>query len=456
MMDQQQEAGTLPPNGAEMKSLLAALVLVCSTVTSVAAQDTVYRIPISGVIELGLAPFVARAVSEAEAAGAVAVILDLDTPGGRIDAAEKIADAIRRTDLPVYAFVNPRAYSAGALIALASDGIYMRSGAVIGAATPVDGQGTKASEKIVSAMRAEFRALAEEHGLDPTVAEAMVDESIAIPGVVEEGQLLTLSTEEAVELGFARAQVSDEADLLSRIGHAEAVVVQPRINWAERLVRFLTSPLVQPLLLSLGMLGLVFEIKSGGFGLGGVVSLGALGLFFGSNLLLGLVGMEEIILLAAAMVALGVEVFVLPGFGVAGVLGLLLLGAAFVLAMVGDVPTTADFTQAIAVVGASVVITVAVAYAWLRHLPSSNRFKGLLLKKGLDKETGFISAPERSDLIGLVGTALTDLRPAGTVVIGEERIDAVTEGEFLAQGQQIKILRSDGYRHVVRSVANNS
>ncbi len=301
-----------------MKSLLAALLFVCVTVLPVAAQDMVYRIPITGVIELGLAPFVARAVGEAEAAGAVAIILDLDTPGGRIDAAEQIADAVRRTDLPVYAFVNPRAYSAGALIALASDGIYMRSGAVIGAATPVDGQGTKASEKIVSAMRAEFRALAEEHGLDPTVAEAMVDESIAIPGVVEEGQLLTLSTEEAVELGFARAQVSDEADLLTRVGLAEAVVVQPGINWAERLVRFLTSPLVQPLLLSLGMLGLVFEIKSGGFGLGGVVSLGALGLFFGSNLLLGLAGMEEILLLAAAMVALGVEVFVLPGFGVAG------------------------------------------------------------------------------------------------------------------------------------------
>ena len=137
---------------------------------------------------------------------------------------------------------------------------------------------------------------------------------------------------------------------------------------------------------------------------------------------------------------------------IAGVLGLLLLGAAFVLAMVGNVPTMADFTQAIVVVGASVVITIAVTYAWLRHLPSSNRFKGLLLKKGLDKETGFVSAPERNDLIGLVGTALTDLRPAGTIVIGEERIDVVTEGEFLSQGQQVKVMRSDGYRHVVRSV----
>lgn len=440
-----------------MKTLTAVLFFAggCLIPPAAQAQEIVYRVPVSGTIELGLAPFVARAVAEAEEAGARAVILDLDTPGGRIDAAERIADAVRRTDLPVYAFVNPRAYSAGALIALATDGIYMRPGAVIGAATPVDGQGTKASEKIVSAMRAEFRALAEEHGLDPTVAEAMVDESIAIPGVVEEGKLLTLSTAEAVELGFARAQVSDEADLLSSVGQSGATVVEPGINWAEKLVRFFTSPLVQPLLLSLGMLGLVFEIKSGGFGLGGLVSLGALGLFFGSNLLLGLAGMEEIILLTAALIALGIEVFVLPGFGIAGVLGLLLLGAAFVLAMVGSVPTMGDFTQAVAVVGASVVITVAVAYAWIRHLPSSNRFKGLLLKEGIGKDTGFISAPERSDLIGKVGVAITDLRPAGTVSIDDERVDAVTEGDFLAQGQRVRVLRSDGYRHVVRPVADD-
>ena len=200
------------------------------------------------------------------------------------------------------------------------------------------------------------------------------------------------------------------------------------------------------------MLGLVFEIKSGGFGLGGVVSLGALGLFFGSNMLLGLAGTEEFILLAAAIIALAVEIFILPGFGIAGILGLLLLGGAFVLAMVGNVPTLADFTQAVAVVGASVVITIAVVYAWLRHLPSSSRFKGLLLKGGLDQASGFISGPERKDLIGKVGVAMTDLRPSGTVTIGEERLDAVTEGELVSQGQRVVVLRSEGYRHIVRPV----
>jgi membrane-bound serine protease (ClpP class) len=410
----------------------------------------VYRIPISGTIEHGLAPFVERAMREAREAGAAAVYLDIDTPGGRIDAAERIADAIRETDIDVFAFVNPRAYSAGALIALASDGIYMRPGGVIGAATPVDASGTKGSEKIVSAMRAEFRALAEEHGVDPRVAEAMVDESIEIPGVVAEGRLLTLSTGEAITLGFARGEVSNEAALLSAVGHSGARVVTPSINWAESLVRFLTNPIVAPLLLSLGMLGLVMELKAGAFGLGGLVSLGALGLFFGSNLLLGLAGWEELILLGAGIVAIAVEVFIIPGFGVAGVVGLLMIGASVVMAMLGNIPTFGDVTTAVAVLGSALVITLAVFYAWFRHLPSSNRFAGLLLKKSLDKEGGFISAPERTDLIGQVATTVTDLRPAGTARIGDERIDVVSEGEFIASGSSVRVLRAEGYRLVVR------
>jgi len=428
--------------------ILTALLLGLPS-TSV-AQEIVYRLPVTGTIEHGLAPFIARGIREAEAAGATAIILDIDTPGGRVDAAESISDAVRGTELPVYAFVDPRAYSAGAMIALATDGIYMRPGAVIGAATPVDGSGSKMSEKYVSAMRGEFRALAEQHGLDPTVAEAMVDESIDIPGVVAAGKLLTLSTREAVELGFARGEVSDLDDLLGRTGLAGATLVTPDINWAEQVVRFLTSPFVQPLLLSLGMLGLIFEIKSAGFGLGGIVGVTGLGLFFGSNLLLGLAGMEEIILLVIGLIALGLEIFVIPGFGIAGILAILSLGAAFVLAMVGNIPTLGDLTQALAVVGASVVITAAVAYAWLRHLPSSNRFKGLLLGDNMDASAGYISAPGRTDLVGKEGVTLTDLRPGGTVVIDQERVDAVTEGDYLARGSRVVVTRSEGYRLVVR------
>ena len=435
------------------RPLVMTLALLLLAGSQAPAQSpTVYRLAVTGVVEDGLAPYVARGLREAAAAGAAAVYLDIDTPGGRIDAAERIADAVGASTVPVYAFVNPRAYSAGALIALSAKAIYMRPGAVLGAATPVDGQGVKASEKMVSAMRGEFRALAEARGLDPRLAEAMVDERVEVPGLDTPDQLLTLSTNEALRVGYAKAAVAGEPELLRAIGLPDARVVTLEPNWAELVVRFLTNPLVSPLLLSLGILGLVFEIKTGAFGLGGLISLASLGLFFGSSFLVGLAGWEEIILLGVGLVAISIEVFVLPGFGAAGILGLVALGAAVTLAMIGTSPTTADVAQAFVVLGASLAITVAVAYAWLRHLPNSGRFAGLFLRGGAHQVDGYIAAAPRADLVGQDGVAMTDLRPSGTAQIGPERVDVVTEGEYVAQGRAVRVVRSEGYRHVVRGL----
>ena len=207
---------------------------------SVRSQDMgpVIRIPIQGTIELGIAPFVERSLEEAAAAGASAVVLDIETPGGRVDAAQRIINAIADSDVPVYAYVNFHAHSAGAMIALAADRIYMRTEAQMGAATPVVGTGEKAPEKIISAMRAQMRALAEAKGLDPAVAAAMVDEDIEVQGVVEAGKLLTLTTSDAVEIGYA-VEVADWDGLMGEIGSAGAQVVTQEVNWAERIVRFL-------------------------------------------------------------------------------------------------------------------------------------------------------------------------------------------------------------------------
>ena len=416
-----------------------------------AQQPVVFRVPVSGTIENGLAPYIARALAEAHRAGAAAVVLDIDTPGGRVDAAERIVDAIRAAELPVYAYVNPRAYSAGAMIALAAGGgIYVSPIGVLGAATPVDGQGIKGSEKIVSAMRAAFRSLAEANGLDPRLAEGMVDETIDIPGIKPAGQLLTLSASEAVQVGYAKDRVESLDGVLAAAGLSGATITEVPVNWAEKVVRFLTSPLVSPLLLSLDMLGLVLEIKSGAFGLGGLVSLASLGAFFGSHLLLGLAGWEELLMLGLGAVAIGIEVFLLPGFGVAGVLGIVLVAASVLLALVGNLPTMTDFMQAGAILGASIIISAAVFIAWMRHLPNSSRFTGLFLKSATHASEGFISAPLRGDLVGKDGTALTDLRPSGTAVIAGERVDVVTEGEFVKAGAPVTVMRSEAYRLVVR------
>ena len=436
-----------------LSALLRQLVLALGSASALAAQQpaTVYRLDVQGEIENGLAPYIARGVREANAAGASAIYLDIDTPGGRIDAAERIADAVRDSRIPVYAFVNPRAYSAGAMIALATDGIYMRSGAVLGAATPVNGQGAKLPEKYVSAMRAEFRALAEEHGVDPQIAEAMVDESLGVPDLVPPGKLVTLSTSEALKVKYAKAQVESEAALLEAVGFPNATVHVVETNWAESLVRFLTGPIVSSLLLSIGVLAILAELKAGAHGLGLVVGFASLGLFFGSSVLIGLAGTEEVILLGLGVIAIAVEVFLLPGFGIAGILGALLVGASMVLAMLGSFPTGRDVIQALAVLGVSIVVTFAIGIAWLRHLPNSKRFSGLIHQDRAQSSQGYISATLRDELVGKQGTAATDLRPAGVVTVEGERIDVVTEGEYIHSGTRVEVVRAEGYRHVVRS-----
>ncbi|CAN5679056.1 NfeD family protein [soil metagenome] len=420
-----------------------------------AGEALVYRIPVTGVIEMGLAPFIERSLREAAASGAQAAILDIDTPGGRVDAAERIVDAVGDAGIPVYAFVNRRAFSAGALIALSTNRIYMRPGSTMGAATPVTGEGQKAPEKIVSAMRSEFRALAEERGLDPRVAEAMVDEDIEIAGVVEKGRLLTLSTGEAVNLGYA-AEIESWDALLAELGAAQATVVESRTNWAERLVRFFTNPIVAPFLLSIGFLGLMIEIKTPGMGLPGLAGATSLGLFFGSHLIIGLAGWEVLMLLAGGILLLLAEAFVFPGFGVAGILGVLAVLASIFLSLIGSMPTSGDIMIALNVIAASLVIVGVVGWQLMRHLPKDRRARRIMLETSTSREAGYISGDMRDELVGTEGVAVTDLRPAGTGQFGEELVDVVSEGGWVVAGTPIRVLRADGYRQVVRPVVARS
>jgi membrane-bound serine protease (ClpP class) len=419
---------------------------------SLFAQEVV-RIPIDGTIDRGLGPFVKRSLEDAAQREARFAILDINTPGGRIDAAWQIVDAIQESPVPVYAFVD-RALSAGAMIALATEAIYVRPGATLGAATPVTGQGQKASEKMVSAMRSEFRALAEARGLDPRIAEAMVDEEVEVAGIVAAGKLLTLSAEEALDVGYADGMYSDLGELLDGLGAGGAEVVATDLNWAELIVRFLTNPVVAaPLLLTLGFLGLLFEVKTPGFGFGGAAGIVGLGLFFGAHLIVGLAGWEELILIAAGLVLIAVEVFILPGFGIAGALGILALGAGIVLSMLGRFPTTMDMTTAMLGLLAAMAVAGVFGFAFVRHLRYSRRLGGILLQEDLTKERGYISGDVRPELVGRRGLAATTLRPAGVGIFGDDRIDVVSEGPWVEEGRAIEIIQSEGYRTVVREVA---
>lgn len=451
--------------GASLAATLGALATLLGSAIlppGAAGQDapsraSVHVIPVTGVVEMGLAPFVERGIREAVESGASFVILDMDTPGGRVDSAERIVQALADSPIPVYTLVNRHAYSAGAMIAMATDEIYMRPGAVIGAATPVDGSGKKASEKMVSAMRSQMRALAEVRGLDPAVAEAMVDEDVAIEGLVEAGKLLTLTAEEAVEIGYAESAEDLDA-LLVELGVGGAEVATVRVNWAERLVRFLSHPIVAPFLLSLGFLGLIAEIKTPGLGLAGLAGIISLGLFFGSHLLIGLAGLEDLLLVGAGLVFLLVEGFVIPGFGIFGVAGIAAVLGGLVMTQIPALPTQADFARAGAVITTSLILIVVTAWALLRHLPRSGRLSksGVFLKAATDREHGFTSASVRADLVGVRGRAITDLRPAGVGVFGDERVDVVSESEWIEAGSPVQVIASEGYRHVVRVVAEEA
>jgi membrane-bound serine protease (ClpP class) len=433
---------------------ILAIALLSGLAGGVEGQAAVVRIPVTGVVELGLAPFIERSLEEAAAQGAAFVVLDMDTPGGRVDAAERIADAISDSAVPVYTLVNRRAFSAGALIALSTRGIYMRPGSVMGAATPVDGTGETAPEKIVSAMRSEMRALAEARGLDPAIAEAMVDPDITIEGVVEAGKLLTLTTEEAVRVGYA-TEVDDLPALLAALGQPIAQVQTAEANWAERVVRFFSNPVVAPFLLTLGFLGLITEMKTPAFGMAGLAGLLSLSLFFGSHLIVGLAGLEDLIIFGVGLALLGVEVFLIPGFGLFGVLGAVGIVGGIYMSLIGSIPTSADFTRAGMVLTTSVLLIIVTAWVMIRTLPKASRLakSGVFLLNRTDRATGYESAPARRELVGVVGKAITDLRPSGTGLFGEERIDIVSESEWITEGTPIRIVSAEGYRHVVRAVA---
>lgn len=423
------------------------------------SKPLVYAISIEGMIDLGLAPFLSRTIREAEAAGAAAVLLDINTFGGRLDAAVAMRDTLLSSPVRTIAFVNQRAISAGALIALACETLIMTTGGTIGAATPVvgvgSGQPTAADEKSVSYVRSEFRATAETRNRPAAIAEAMVDADVEIAGVIEKGKLLTLTTSQAREHKVTDL-VADTMDAaLAAAGLADAEVRTARQTWAETLVRFLTHSVVSSLLMTVGLMGLLVEIRTPGFAIPGTVGLISLGLFFWGHWLVQLAGWEELLLVVLGAVLLAVEAFVLPGFTVAGVGGIIALVAGLGLALVGAGATMNAIVVALGRVALSVLLAMAGAFALLRLLPRLPFGRRLVLQTGMPADLGYISAPDSDrQWLGRTGTAVSPLRPAGIAEIDGRRVDVVSDGDFIEAGTAILVTRVDANRIVVRRSAS--
>jgi len=438
--------------------LLGLLVLFTSGGASSAqeARPIVYLVPVSGVIDLGLAPLIARVLDEAARSGAAAVILDINTFGGRVDAAVLIRDSLLHAKVPTVAFVNKRAISAGALISLAAEKIAMADGGTIGAATPVAMGSPGAApqpvaEKTVSYMRKEFRATADARKRPPLLAEAMVDADVEIAGVIDKGKLLTMTTDEALQHKLADFRANNIDAVLQSLNLAGADVRRIAPNWAEVLVRFLTDPVVSSLLMTVGILGVIVEIRTPGFGLPGAIGLSSLGLFFWGHWLVQLAGFEELLLFAIGLILLVVEMFVTPGFGVVGILGVAALMGGLGLSLVGAGATWEVVVEAAWRVVLSLIFAAGAALVALRFLPRLSFGRRLVLEGGLSAKQGYASAPEIDQRwLGKRGTAVSTLRPAGVADLEGERVDVVSDGEFIEAGEPIEVSRVDGNRVVVR------
>jgi membrane-bound serine protease (ClpP class) len=422
------------------------------------AQKTpiVYVAPIEGMIDLGLAPFVDRVLREASEADAAAVVLEINTFGGRVDAAVLIRDALLNAKVPTVAFINKRAISAGALIALATEKIVISQGGTIGAATPVQmGQpGAPAQpveEKTVSYVRKEFRATAEARNRPPLIAEAMVDADVEIPDLIEKGKLLTLTTEEALKHKIADFRADTIEEALKQLELSGAEVRRASPNWAENLVRFLTHPIVSSLLITIGMLGIILEIRTPGFGVPGVLGIGSIALFFWGHWLVQLAGWEEMLLVASGLVLLAVEIFVTPGFGLAGVAGIAALLSGLSLSLIGGGATWDFILRAVGRVIFSLLLAMIGSLVLLRFLPRLPFGKRLILQTGLAAGEGYTSPPDTDkQWLGKRGIAVSPLRPSGIADVEGERVDVVSDGEFIEMGAQIVVTRVDGNRIVVR------
>ncbi|MGP4067687.1 NfeD family protein [Halobacillus sp. B29] len=430
--------------------VLAAALSIFHLYSSVHAQgegEQVYIIPVQDTVERGMAAFLKRTTEEAAENGVDHIIFEIDTPGGRVDAAGDIGEVFQDLDIPNTAFVTSRAYSAGSYIALNADNIYMKPQATMGASGVINSDGTAADKKAQSAWISSMVAAAESNGRDPIYARAMADSSVDLPEYnAAEGEFLTLGPSEAEEVGYAEGIVEDRVELLNELGLSEAKVTENNPTMAENLARFLTDPVVIPILLSVASLGLIVELYSPGFGIPGIMGLLSLVLFFYGHIVAGLAGYEAIILLILGIGLVIAEIF-LPG-GIAGIAGVVSIVASLML-------SSADMGHMAMSIGIALIATIIVSIVLFKTMGLERGFfRHIILQDSTSAEKGYLSSTSRLELIGMVGETMTPLRPAGTAVFDGERLDVVTEGGFVGTGQSVKVLKTEGSRIVVRELSS--
>lgn len=402
---------------------------------------------------------VQKGLREARENGADLIIIHMNTYGGTLDAADSIRTMILTSSIPVWVFIDNNAASAGALISIACDSIYMRPGANIGAATVVDQTGGALPDKYQSYMRSMMRSTAEAKGRDPQIAQAMVDTRIVVPGIDDSTTVITFTTSEAIKYGFCEGESENIQEILQKYGWDDAIIITQKLSGVDKIINFLINPIVSAILIMMIIGGIYFELQTPGIGFPlAVAILGAI-LYFAPLYLEGLAAHWEILLFIIGLILIAIEIFAIPGFGVTGIIGIILVVTGLTLSLVGnfrDIPAgliAQDILKAFFTVVIAAFISLIISFYGSKRLFSHPvPFLGnLALDTTQDKELGYtIADKDYSSMIGRTGFALTILRPAGKIKIEEEVFDAVAINGYISMGQEVEVMRYENAQLYVK------
>lgn len=408
-------------------------------ILSAAPQDQVIVIKIKNEIDASQVALVHKVLTDTKIENAKAIIIEIDTFGGLVDSAVKIRDMISDSDRQTICYIKNRAWSAGALIALAHKNIAIAPGGSIGAAEPIP-----TTEKTVAALKAEFAATANKTGRNPKVAEAMVDKSLGFPGYAEPGKILALTENQAVQVGYADVVAANREAVLAYYGLSDSEILEYDRGMTEKITGWLSDPAIKSLLLTIVFLAVLTEIKTAGIGAAAAIGLISAGLFFGSQWLAGMAGWLELLLFLGGIILIIFELYV-PGLGLFGVAGVIFILASIFLTLGGDL-------TALNIIAGSLVLAVILFLFILKYLPSSGLWHKLILKDSETTQEGFVSGQDYTGYLNRKGVVISILRPAGTIEIEGIHLDVVSEGQYVEVGTWVKVVSINGTRIVVKPI----
>ena len=427
------------------------LVVFSQDESDSSSGEIVYIFEIKGDIDPRMNRRVKLALEEAGQKEADMVIIHMDTYGGAVNDADDIRTMILESKVPTHVFIDKDAASAGALIAIASDSIYMAPGASIGAATVVvGGTGEAAPDKYQSYMRSIMRSTAEAKGRDPKIAEAMVDETLVIEGVTEAGSVITFSVTEAIRHGFCEAQVGSIEEIIQLQGFSDYEIIRHEMSTVEQVIAFFLNPVVSGFLILIIFAGIYFELQTPGVGFPILASIVAIILYFTPYYLNGLAANWEMIAFAVGVILILIEVFVIPGFGIFGILGITLVLLGLTLGMVPNeffdftfVPS-GDLFMALVTVVLAAIVAVSLIFALAPKINQWQMFSRFSLADTQQRDAGYTSSVYKNHLLGREGIAHTRLMPSGKILIDDEIYDAYSRGEFIDKGEKVRVISTEG------------